>query len=112
MRCNRSIQENEIRQPLEILLSIIAQSLGLVIDDFGLVFNPLWQTDSKVRSEIERSNAERDAIYLERGIVTEAQLARQLVDDGTYTVIDDAHIALLDGLAGQYDDTTNDSTLT
>lgn len=107
-----AIQENEIRQPLEVLLSIMAQSLGLMIDDFGLVFNPLWQIDGKVRSEIEKANAERDETYLTLGIVTEAQIARQLVDDGTYTVIDDAHISLLDGLAGAIDDTTNDSALT
>lgn len=107
-----AIQENEIRQPLEILLSIVAQSLGFNVDDFGLVFNPLWQIDGKVRSEIERANAERDETYLTLGIVTEAQIARQLVDDGTYTVIDDAHISLLDGLAGAIDDTANDSALT
>ena len=107
-----SIQENEIRQPLEILLSIMAQSLGFAIDDLGLIFNPLWQTDSKVKSEIEKSNSERDSTYLTLGIVTEAQIARQLVDDGTYTVIDDAHIALLDSMAGALDDTTDDSTLT
>ena len=107
-----SIQENEIKQPIEILLSIMAQSLGFDIDDLGLVFNTLWQIDDKVKSEIEKANSERDSTYLTLGIITEAQIARQLVDDGTYTVIDDAHITLLDGLAGQYDDTTDDSTLT
>ena len=90
----------------------MAQSLGFAIDDLGLIFNPLWQTDSKVKSEIEKSNSERDSTYLTLGIVTEAQIARQLVDDGTYTVIDDAHIALLDSMAGALDDTTDDSTLT
>lgn len=107
-----SIQENEIRQPLEILLSVMAQSLGFTVDDLGLVFNPLWQLDGKVKSEIEKSNSERDSTYLTLGIVTEAQIARQLVDDGTYTVIDDAHIALLDSMAGALDDITDDSTLT
>lgn len=107
-----AIQQNEIRQPLEILLSIMAKSLGFTVDDLGLVFNPLWQIDSKVKSEIERANAERDEKYLTMGILTEAQVARQLVDDGAYTVIDDAHIALLDSMAGELDDFTDDSTLT
>lgn len=107
-----AIQENEVRQPLEILLSIMAKSLGFEIDDLGLVFNPLWQMDSKVKSEIEKANSERDTAYLTLGIVTEAQIARQLVDDGTYTVIDDAHIALLDSMAGALDDTTDDSAFT
>jgi len=107
-----SIQENEIRQPLEVLLSIMAKSLGFDIDDLGLVFNPLWQIDDAVKATIEKSNSERDSNYLTLGIVTEAMIARQLVDDGTYTVIDEAHIALLDSMAGALDDTTDDSALT
>lgn len=107
-----SIQENEIRQPLEILLSVMATSLGFEIDDLGLVFSPLWQIDDAAKATIEKLNSERDSTYLTLGIVTEAMIARQLVDDGTYTVIDEAHIALLDSMAGALDDTTDDSAFT
>lgn len=107
-----SIQENEIRQPLEILLSVMAKSLGFDIDDLGLTFNALWQIDDAVKATIEKSNSERDEKYLTLGIVTEAMVARQLVDDGTYTVIDEVHIALLDSMVGALDDIADDSTLT
>lgn len=96
-----SMQENVLREPLEQVLSLITLSLGIAIEDLGLIFNPLWQLDEKTRSEIEKNNAERDSVYLERGIVTEGMIAQQLLDDGTYTTITDEHIKLLDDIAGQ-----------
>lgn len=90
-----TMQEGVLREPLEWLLSIMAQSLGFYVDNFGLIFNPLWQLDEKTRSEVELNNAQRDEIYVGMSVTTEAQIARQLVDDGTYTVIDEGHINLL-----------------
>lgn len=99
-----TMQENVLREPLEYLLSLITLSQGFEVADIGLVFESLWQLDVKTKSEVERNNAERDSIYLELGIITEAQVARQLVDDGCYTTIDDSHIKLLDEIAGQTDE--------
>lgn len=96
-----SMQENVLREPLEHILSLINLSLGINIEDMGLIFNPLWQLDEKTRSEVEKNNADRDSVYLERGIVTEGQIARQLLDDGTYTAITEEHIKLLDDITGQ-----------
>ena len=70
------------------------------------MFYPLWQLDVKTRSEVEKNNTERDIKYLEKGIITEAMIAKQLQQDGTYDFIDDAHIQALDDLAGQIDDDT------
>lgn len=93
-----TMQEGVMRDPLERVLFIMGLSLGFTVDDFGLIFQTLWQMDEKVKSEIERSNSERDRTYLEQGVITEAQVARQLVDDGTYTAIDEAHIKLLESM--------------
>lgn len=102
-----SMQENVLRDVVEEVVSLVLLSLGIYVDDIGLVFEPIWKEDRKTLSEIERSNAERDAVYLERGIVTEAHVAQQLVDDGTYTTIDAEHIEMLKGLGGQaYEITT------
>lgn len=95
-----SMQENVLRDVVEEIISLVLLSLGINSDDVGLVFEPIWKEDRKTLSEIERSNAERDAVYLERGIITEAHAAQQLVDDGTYTTIDAEHIEMLKGLGG------------
>ncbi|MEN8288066.1 DUF1073 domain-containing protein [Acinetobacter baumannii] len=79
------------------LLAVICQAtFGRQIPSLDVVFNPLWQLDDKVRAEVEKANSERDAKYLEMGIITEPQIARQLVIDGVYSVIDEAHIKELE----------------
>ncbi|MBD0148771.1 DUF1073 domain-containing protein, partial [Acinetobacter baumannii] len=79
------------------ILDVICQTtFGRVFPNLDIVFNPLWQLDAKVRSEVEKANSERDAKYLEMGIITEPQIARQLLIDGVYSVIDEAHIKELE----------------
>lgn len=92
-----SYQRDYLRPVLQKLLNMISGYL-LPNEDITLIFSPLWQIDEKTLSEIEKNNAERDIKYLENGIVTEAQIAKQLVEQDTYTVIDDEHIELLSGL--------------
>ena len=92
-----SYQRDYLRPVLQRLLDMISGYL-LPNEDITLIFSPLWQIDEKTLSEIEKNNAERDIKYLENGIVTEAHVAKQLVEQDTYTVIDNEHIALLSGL--------------
>lgn len=88
-----------LRPLLNRLFALICQStFGSVPQGFGFEFNPLWQLEPKIRAEVEKANSERDKNYLELGVLTEAQIARQLRDDGTYTVIDDVHIKLLEAM--------------
>ncbi|EGT89221.1 phage-like protein, partial [Acinetobacter baumannii ABNIH25] len=75
-------------------------------------FNPLWQLDAKVRSEVEKANAERDAKYLEMGIITEPQIARQLLIDGVYSVIDEKHIQELETMVKLNDNDNSDPETT
>lgn len=81
---------------MQILDVICQTTFGHVFPNLDIVFNPLWQLDAKVRSEVEKANSERDAKYLEMGIITEPQIARQLLIDGVYSVIDEAHIKELE----------------
>ncbi|MCU4551608.1 DUF1073 domain-containing protein [Acinetobacter nosocomialis] len=81
---------------MKLLKVIVQTTFGRQIPSLDVVFNPLWQLDGKVRAEVEKFNSERDQRYLEMGIVTEPQIARQLVIDGVYSVIDEAHIKELE----------------
>lgn len=104
-----SYQRDYLRPVLQKLLDMISGYL-LPNEDITLIFSPLWQIDEKTLSEIEKNNAERDIKYLENGIITEAHVAKQLVEQDTYTVIDDAHIKLLESLDVGLDDVKSDDT--
>ncbi|ENU36032.1 DUF1073 domain-containing protein [Acinetobacter parvus] len=92
------------------LLAVICQTtFGRLIPGLGVVFNPLWQLDAKVRSEVEKANAERDAKYLDMGVITEPQIARQLVIDEVYSVIDEVHIKQLELMVTPDEDNNPDS---
>lgn len=93
-------QEWTLRPRLMQLLGFMCLSaFGRVIPGLNIVFNPLWQLDAKTRAEVEKANAERDEKYLGMRVITEAQLAKQLVIDGVYSVIAPDHIQLLDALS-------------
>lgn len=97
-------QEWMLKPILMKFLAVICQStFGRQIPELNVVFNPLWQLDAKVRSEVEKANAERDGKYLNMAIITEPQIARQLQIDGVYSVIDDAHIKLLESMVNTDD---------
>lgn len=89
---------------LKFLALICQSTFGRQFTGLNVVFNPLWQLDAKVRSEVEKNNKERDQGYLDMGILTEPQIARQLQIDGVYSVIDDAHIKLLESMVNTDDD--------
>lgn len=104
-----SIATKQVWQLKPILmkfLAVICQStFGHQLPAMDVVFNPLWQLDAKIRSEVEKANSERDAKYLEMGIITEPQIAKQLVIDGVYSVMDEKHIKELESMVEAYDDT-------
>jgi len=58
---------------------------------------------------VEKANAERDEKYLNMGIITEPQIARQLNIDGVYSVIGEDHIKLLETMVTANDDDHTDS---
>ncbi len=98
-------QEWQFKPILMKFLAVICQTtFGRQIPELDVVFNPLWQLDAKIRSEVEKANAERDEKYLDMGIITEPQIARQLLIDGVYSVINDQHIKELESMVKPHDD--------
>ncbi|EHU1782663.1 DUF1073 domain-containing protein [Acinetobacter baumannii] len=97
---------------MKLLKVIVQTTFGRQFPILDIVFNPLWQLDAKVRSEVEKANAERDAKYLEMGIITEPQIARQLLIDGVYSVIDEEHIKGLETMVKLNDNDNSDPETT
>ncbi|BAP67360.1 DUF1073 domain-containing protein [Acinetobacter baumannii] len=97
---------------MKLLKVIVQTTFGRQFPSLDIVFNPLWQLDAKVRSEVEKANAERDAKYLEMGIITEPQIARQLLIDGVYSVIDEEHIKGLETMVKLNDNDNSDPETT
>lgn len=97
---------------MKLLKVIVQTTFGRQFPSLDIVFNPLWQLDAKVRSEVEKANAERDSKYLEMGIITEPQIARQLLIDGVYSVIDEEHIKGLETMVKLNDNDNSDPETT
>jgi phage-related protein (TIGR01555 family) len=89
---------------MDVLDVVIRSVFNQPLTALEVVFNPLWQLDPKTRAEIEKANSERDKTYLEAGVITEAHVVQQLVEDGTYTVIDEQHIKDLQAMVEQQND--------
>jgi len=64
-------------------------------------WNSLWQETEKETADRELVDAQRDQIYLQNSVVTEAQVASQLKTEGVYTTIEDSHIKDLEDFASQ-----------
>ncbi|MEX3859649.1 DUF1073 domain-containing protein [Paraburkholderia sp. BR10923] len=83
-------QEKNLRPVLELLYSILSMNaFGRLIEDLEISFKPLWQLSRKDTAQTALWNAQRDDIYLNRGVVTEAKVLEQLRNDNTYPVSDD-----------------------
>lgn len=82
---------------LDYFDQIMAKSMGLPDDaDLSYTFRPLFQMTPKEIADTNLVDAQRDAIYLDRDVVTEAIVAKDLRQNGTYTNLDDDHIELLE----------------
>lgn len=82
---------------LDYLDQIMAKSLGIGEDaDLSYEFNSLFQMSPKETAELQFQNAQRDQIYLTNDIVTEATVAKELKQNGTYSNITDEDIEELE----------------
>lgn len=91
-------EQNWMLKPLlDLLMPVLYRNIyGQAPSGMKTLFNALWQLDAKTRSEIEKNNKERDEAYLERGIITDAQVAKQLREDKVYDFLTDEHIKALE----------------
>jgi len=106
----RSDQVREYKPKLDYLNLIIAKSLGIGDDvDLTYKFNSLFQMTPKETADLQFTNAQRDAIYLDRDIVNEVTVLKELKQEGTYTNITDEDIEELEGLEDLDDETDTDT---
>jgi phage-related protein (TIGR01555 family) len=90
---------------LKIIDELMAKNIGLAEDvDLSFEFSPIFQPTQKEIADIEFVNAQRDAIYLDRGVVDEPVIARELQQEGVYANITDEHIEDLESIGDLDDD--------
>jgi len=106
----RSLQKSEYKPKLDIFDKIMAKSLGLKDDiDLSYEFISLFQMTTKEKADTEYVNAQRDQIYLDRGVITEEIVAKDLKQEGTYTNITDDYIAELEESGDGFNTNSNGS---
>lgn len=77
-----SQQEAFWKAPLQTCIHLIMLHLWGEIDEtITFEFNSLWQTSSKEISEIRASNANADATYIDRGVLSQEEVRRKLASD-------------------------------
>lgn len=95
----QAYQQNEVTPLLQRLIALACINVFGQPKELQIHFNPLQQLDEKTRSEVEKNNATRDQMYLEMGIVNEATVANQLIEDKTYTNFDPKQLAALQAVS-------------
>ncbi|MDA3854459.1 MAG: DUF1073 domain-containing protein [Bacteroidales bacterium] len=75
-------QEAFYRKPLEIILKVVQLSLfGEIDEDIGFNFVSLDRMSEKEQSEINLDNANGDAVYLDRGVLSSEEVREKLAND-------------------------------
>lgn len=91
-----SDQETKYKPVLDQLDAVMVPSaIGEMPEDYTYEFNPLRQMTEAEQSDIDVKNSQRDGAYLDRGVITEAIVAQELKENGTYSAIDDEYIDIL-----------------
>jgi uncharacterized protein len=93
-------QETDMIPQLTRIYDVVVPStLGKMPEEFEIEANSLWQMSDKEKAELQKLRAERDQIYLDRGVITEGVSARQLRADGTYSEMTDEDVEMAEELA-------------
>jgi phage-related protein (TIGR01555 family) len=85
-----SEQESTLRPKLERLLRIMwiagnGPTAGKEPESWSFKFVPLWQMSEKEEAEIRKITADTDALYLEWGVLTEAEVTQSRFGGGEYS---------------------------
>jgi phage-related protein (TIGR01555 family) len=97
-------QVTKLRGPLKVLFEVLVRStLGRLPENFDFTFRPLSQISANDKATIQKSNADRDKIYVELGVLTEGAVARQLKDDNVYSTLEEDDVKMAEELADQPD---------
>lgn len=104
----RSTQKKVYKPLLDYFDKIMAKSLGLADDtDMDYDFKSLFQMTPKEMADLQLVNAQRDQIYLDRNVITEEIVAKELKQDGTYTNITDEYLKELEEFENGFDTDTD-----
>lgn len=105
----RADQNKEYKPLLDTFDKIMAKNLGLSDDiDMSYEFDSLFQMTPKETADLQFVNAQRDALYIDRDIINEEIVAKELKQDKTYTNITDEYIKELEGMDNEFDTDTDD----
>lgn len=83
----KSEQEGQYREGLEKLDQVMLRSAG-VDPETPFEWNPLYQDSNTERATQKLATAQTDQVYLDYGVITEAQVAKRLQSDGDYDIED------------------------
>ena len=98
-------QENEMTEPLQRLLNVIYASSFGKPKEVVFEYAPLWQMSQEQQASISRTNADRDAVYVDRGIISIETVQKQLSSDQVYTNIDEDINGSEELFNGEFDET-------
>lgn len=86
-----SYKEKLFTQPMETVLKLFQLNLGWDINEaIGFKFPVLWDMDDSERAQLNKQQADRDALYLSNGVLSQEEVRRRLSLDknSDYTMID------------------------
>lgn len=72
----RSAQRVILRPRLERLIRILFQTVGEEPETWSIEFDPLWEMTDKEQSDVYKTNAEADQIYILNGVVAPGDIGR------------------------------------
>jgi len=106
----RSAQKQEYKPLLDYFDNIMAMGMGLPEDsDLKYSFKSLFQMTPKETADLQLVNAQRDQIYLDRGVITEEIVAKELNQSDTYSNITDEYLKELEDFENGFDTDSDDS---
>lgn len=82
------IQIGKMKKIYSIIDPIINLHLYGEFEPFKYEFNPLYQTSEKEQADIDQVRANTHAIYLDRGVVDDNAVLKELQKEGVYTSYD------------------------
>ena len=105
----RSKQSKDYKPKLDFFDILMAKNLGIPDDaDLDYRFNSLFQMTPKEQADTDFIIAQRDGIYLDKGVVPEYPIAKELKQNSTYTNLTDEHITELEEYANGFEPDTNE----
>ena len=105
----RSKQSKDYKPKMDFFDILMAKNLGIPDDaDLDYRFNSLFQMTPKEQADTDFIIAQRDGIYLDKGVVPEYTIAKELKQNSTYTNLTDEHITELEEYANGFEPDTNE----